>query len=253
MHRAFGEPLAVLAGDALIVLAFETLARGARRARRSAWPPLLAIVGARRRHAARHRRRPGLGVRAAASTCADYQRAKTGALFAAATMAGARRPGADPAPWRALGDRLGEAYQVADDIRDVVGDPRDARQAGRPRRRARPPERRRASSASTGAVARFDRLVAGADRGRSRPAPAPRSLRALMPHRGASGCCRRHGRGSARARPDAARPMRAMPRRSAAAVATVRDRARWRDRWLRAARPPAGQPARSSAGPPRSR
>ena len=28
VHRAFGEPLAVLAGDALIVLAFETLARG---------------------------------------------------------------------------------------------------------------------------------------------------------------------------------------------------------------------------------
>lgn len=29
VHRAFGEPLAVLAGDALIVLAFQTLARGA--------------------------------------------------------------------------------------------------------------------------------------------------------------------------------------------------------------------------------
>ena len=29
VHRAFGEPLAVLAGDALIVLAFETLARAA--------------------------------------------------------------------------------------------------------------------------------------------------------------------------------------------------------------------------------
>ena len=40
VHRAFGEPLAVLAGDALIVLAFETLARGtvrvARAARRAA-------------------------------------------------------------------------------------------------------------------------------------------------------------------------------------------------------------------------
>ena len=30
VHRAFGERLAVLAGDALIVLAFETLARGGR-------------------------------------------------------------------------------------------------------------------------------------------------------------------------------------------------------------------------------
>jgi geranylgeranyl diphosphate synthase type II len=52
--------------------------------------------------------------------CADYQRAKTGALFAAATEAGALAAGADPAPWRALGEWLGEAYQVADDIRDAA-------------------------------------------------------------------------------------------------------------------------------------
>uniref|UniRef100_UPI001953F4CF polyprenyl synthetase family protein n=3 Tax=Bacteria TaxID=2 RepID=UPI001953F4CF len=52
----------------------------------------------------------------------DYQRAKTGALFAAATMAGAQAAGADGAPWRALGERLGQAYQVADDIRDVMLD-----------------------------------------------------------------------------------------------------------------------------------
>ncbi|MBS0394745.1 MAG: polyprenyl synthetase family protein, partial [Proteobacteria bacterium] len=43
VHRAFGEPLAVLAGDGLIVLAFETLARAG-----AAWPerlvPLLRIL-----------------------------------------------------------------------------------------------------------------------------------------------------------------------------------------------------------------
>lgn len=38
VHAAYGEPLAVLAGDALIVSAFETLARG-RPATRSASPP----------------------------------------------------------------------------------------------------------------------------------------------------------------------------------------------------------------------
>jgi geranylgeranyl diphosphate synthase type II len=55
----------------------------------------------------------------------DYQQAKTGALFAAATVAGAQAVGADPAPWRAVGEYLGEAYQVADDIGDTNGNAED--------------------------------------------------------------------------------------------------------------------------------
>ncbi len=121
VHRAFGESVALLAGDALIVLAFETLARGALRAP-ARLPGLLLLLG----------RATGMPLGIAAGQgwecepCVDleaYQRAKTGALFAAATMAGAAASGADPAPWRALGERLGEAYQVADDIRDVASDP----------------------------------------------------------------------------------------------------------------------------------
>ncbi len=50
-----------------------------------------------------------------------YHRLKTGALFAGATMAGAAAAGADPEPWRLLGLKIGEAYQVADDIGDLVG------------------------------------------------------------------------------------------------------------------------------------
>lgn len=50
----------------------------------------------------------------------EYQQAKTGALFAAATVAGAAAAGAPPLPWRLLGECLGEAYQVADDLRDVA-------------------------------------------------------------------------------------------------------------------------------------
>jgi geranylgeranyl diphosphate synthase type II len=38
-------------------------------------------------------------------------------------MAGAQAAGCDATPWRALGEWLGEAYQAADDIRDVTGDP----------------------------------------------------------------------------------------------------------------------------------
>ncbi len=54
-----------------------------------------------------------------------YHRSKTGALFAAAAMAGAAASGADSEPWRALGEKLGEAYQAADDIRDAAADEAD--------------------------------------------------------------------------------------------------------------------------------
>jgi geranylgeranyl diphosphate synthase type II len=120
VHCAFGEPLAVLAGDTLIVLAFETLARAAHLVP-DRLGPLVSIVGR--------------AVGAPAGLCAgqawesepapplrEYQRAKTGALFIAATAAGAAAAGADPAAWRALGDRLGEAYQVADDLKDALED-----------------------------------------------------------------------------------------------------------------------------------
>jgi geranylgeranyl diphosphate synthase type II len=121
VHRAFGERLAVLAGDALIVLSFQALAKGGL-AQPQRMARVLAAVTA------------GVGmplgiVAGQAWECEpqvalrDYQRSKTGALFAAATMAGALAAGGAAEPWRALGDCLGEAYQVADDIRDVAADP----------------------------------------------------------------------------------------------------------------------------------
>jgi geranylgeranyl diphosphate synthase type II len=120
VHAAFGEQLAVLAGDALIVLAFQTLARGLAAAPDRLAPILAIVSGAVGM--------PG-GIVAgqaweseARVALTDYQKAKTGALFAAASMAGAASTGADPAAWRKLGECLGEAYQVADDIRDVCGD-----------------------------------------------------------------------------------------------------------------------------------
>jgi len=120
LHRAMGEPLALLTGDALIVLAFEIIADGAAGAERSLAPLLLTVsraVGG-----------PAGLVAGQAWECeprvvlADYHRAKTAALFVAATEAGAIASGADPVEWRALGERLGEAYQVADDLRDAAGD-----------------------------------------------------------------------------------------------------------------------------------
>jgi geranylgeranyl diphosphate synthase type II len=121
VHSAFGERLAVLTGDALIVGAFEVLARaGAARPERLA--PLLRTV-------ARGVGMPAGIVAGQAWECEpraplrEYQRLKTGALFTAATRAGAQAAGGDPEAWTALGDCLGEAYQVADDIRDVAAQP----------------------------------------------------------------------------------------------------------------------------------
>ncbi|MEM9425267.1 MAG: polyprenyl synthetase family protein [Pseudomonadota bacterium] len=120
VHRAFSEPLAVLAGDSLIMLAFEVLAQSAGRdAMRSARLVLTL---------ARQSGMPG-GICAGQGWESEekidmraYHRSKTGALFVAATQMGAVAAGQDPEPWAELGDRIGEAFQVADDLRDAVFD-----------------------------------------------------------------------------------------------------------------------------------
>jgi len=118
VHSMYGEPIALLAGDALIVMAFERLALAG-----AAAPLRLApLIGAIAR-----------GVGAPSGIVAGqawesepsapleiYHQAKTGALFVAATMSGAIAAGADAGPWRALGETLGAAYQVADDLLDAV-------------------------------------------------------------------------------------------------------------------------------------
>lgn len=120
VHVAYGEPLAVLAGDALIVMAFETLSREcasvpSRTAR--LFRIVAEAVGPRRGIVAGQAWESESKIDLAA-----YHRAKTGALFVGAACAGAAAVGADERPWRILGERLGEAYQIADDIRDYVLD-----------------------------------------------------------------------------------------------------------------------------------
>ena len=176
VHSAFGERLAVLAGDALIVLAFECIgaAAGAHLAR---LPGLLQTVcrGVGMPH----------GISAGQSwecepqvVLSDYQQAKTGALFAAATMAGAQAAGSDPTPWRALGQALGQAYQVADDIRDVLC---DAQALGKPVGQDllldRPSVARELGL--EGALAEFDRLVA-ATQARVPVCPGAKAFRGLI-------------------------------------------------------------------------
>ncbi len=120
VFAAHGERLAVLAGDALIVTAFQQLAVAGAEQPQRLLPVIQTVatsVGA-----------PAGIIAGQAWECeprvalTEYQRAKTGALFVAATVAGAQAAGAQADPWRTLGECLGEAYQVADDIRDVALD-----------------------------------------------------------------------------------------------------------------------------------
>ena len=156
VHAAYGERIAVLAGDALIVLAFQVLANSGTRSIFRLGPLMNTIamsVGS-----------PNGIVAGQAWECEskvvlrDYQRAKTGSLFEAATAAGAQAAGADAATWRPLGEWLGEAYQVADDIRDVVADQTElGKPAGQDIAHDRPSSAR--DLGLSGAVQRFDELV----------------------------------------------------------------------------------------------
>jgi geranylgeranyl diphosphate synthase type II len=159
VHVEFGEPLAVLVGDALIVLAFETLARHASRhlPRMASLVSLAAAsVGAPR------------GITAGqawecepSAPLSEYQRAKTGALFICVAQSGAIACGADPTLWRPLGDKIGEAYQVADDLRDVLCDAEElGKPVGQDAARLRP--NAAAQLGIGGAKARLTELVAGA-------------------------------------------------------------------------------------------
>jgi geranylgeranyl diphosphate synthase type II len=120
VHKAFSEPLAVLTGDSLIVQAFDVLAEAAGQHPGRALE-LIRVLS----------RRTGMpdGICAgqgweseAKVNLSAYHRAKTGALFIAATQMGAIAAGQDAAPWEELGARIGEAFQVADDLRDALYD-----------------------------------------------------------------------------------------------------------------------------------
>ncbi|WP_396430401.1 polyprenyl synthetase family protein [Limnohabitans sp.] len=156
VHKAFSEPLALLAGDGLIVMAYQVLLQaGAVRPDRLIRLMENMSTGVGLPH--------GIvaGQAWECETSADlgqYQRAKTGALFVSATCAGALSCGFEPEPWAPLGAFLGEAYQVADDIRDVIADAASlGKPVGQDILHARP------SSAQAlgldGAIAHFDHLI----------------------------------------------------------------------------------------------
>jgi len=159
VHKAFSEPLALLTGDGLIVMAYQALLQAGR-----PYPDRLIELMDNLTKGVGLPNGIVAGQAWECETTADlgqYQRAKTGALFVSATCAGAIASGQAHAPWAPLGAYLGEAYQVADDIRDVLGDVASlGKPAGQDVLNARP------SSAQAlgleGAIHHFDGLIAKA-------------------------------------------------------------------------------------------
>lgn len=127
VHRAFGEDVALLTGDALIVAAFDVAVKHCAHRPTLVGPivrTLAESVGASE----------GIIAGQASETDPDVpvrevHRKKTGALFEAAATMAALTTGTEPSRWRAIGRKIGAAYQLADDILDAVG---DAELAGKP-------------------------------------------------------------------------------------------------------------------------
>ena len=155
VHAAFGERIAVLSGDALIVLGFEWLALRTERVAQLSGILAKCVGG------------PSGICAGQAWECEQtidivrYQRAKTGALFAACTMGGAAAQGYEPFAWQKLGFAIGEAFQVADDLRDVAG---SAEKLGKPvhQDEANHTPNFVAELGFDGAMAHFEELLAAA-------------------------------------------------------------------------------------------
>jgi geranylgeranyl diphosphate synthase type II len=124
-HKQFGEATAILAGDGLLTLAFQTIGRGSTSAERtmaileeisSAAGTVNGMVGGQVADLENE------GKHIAPETLEYIHRAKTAALIRASVAAGAISAGAgitDVARLRRFGETIGWAFQVTDDILDV--------------------------------------------------------------------------------------------------------------------------------------
>ena len=121
-HVAFGEAIAILAGDALLTMAFDMAARGNH-------PGVVREIaqagGITGMAAGQVLDLQGEGKRLTLEELRRLHACKTGALIRVSVRAGAILGGATEAQLAALtayGEHLGLAFQIADDILDVVGD-----------------------------------------------------------------------------------------------------------------------------------
>lgn len=113
-HVAYGEGVALLAGDALLGEAFRlALSYDDPAIARELADATIGMIGGQYRD-----------ITGDDADLAEVERLKTGRLFAAAVGLGLRSagvPSAEHAPWRAFGDELGVLFQVVDDILDEDG------------------------------------------------------------------------------------------------------------------------------------
>ena len=127
-HKVFGDGIAVLAGDALLTLAFEVMLR-----QEGAAPETLVTVVSEMSRAAgpygmvggQVLDLEGEGRRLDLAALRKIHMGKTGALFCAAIRSGAILAGAKEEELTALtlyAERFGLAFQITDDILDVTGD-----------------------------------------------------------------------------------------------------------------------------------
>lgn len=128
-HKVFGEAIALLAGDALLALAFERIAGNSASVRPEAVVEVLRLVarasGTRGMVGGQVVDMESEGRDIAPETLRYIHAHKTGALLTASILVGALLSGADDrqaAALRAYGEAVGVAFQIADDILDVVGD-----------------------------------------------------------------------------------------------------------------------------------
>ena len=127
-HKVFGDGIAVLAGDALLTLAFEVMLRQ----ESTAPETLVAVISEMSRAAGPYGMvggqvldLEGEGRRLDLAALRKIHMGKTGALFCAAIRSGAILAGAKEEELAALtlyAERFGLAFQITDDILDVTGD-----------------------------------------------------------------------------------------------------------------------------------
>jgi len=126
-HKVFGEAIAILAGDALLTLAFRLVADNARTADLGAIQAVVADVAEAAGHAGMVAGQvadlEAEGRQVGAATLDYIHVHKTGALIRTSLRVGAMLCGATAEQVRALsvaGANLGLAFQIVDDILDVV-------------------------------------------------------------------------------------------------------------------------------------